>query len=99
MSDVKGGTFNIVSLPLPAPIEINGETLVASYLNFLILNNAVLVPTFAQANSDKNALKIIADCFPDRQIIGFDCRIFVEEGGALHCLSMNQPAVQSIVHV
>ncbi|MEC8405514.1 MAG: agmatine deiminase family protein [Verrucomicrobiota bacterium] len=95
MSDVNGETFNIVSLPLPAPVERNGETLVASYLNFLVLNNAVLVPTFAQAKSDENALKILADCFPDRQIIGFDCRIFIEEGGALHCMSLNQPAVQA----
>ena len=95
MSDVNGETFNIVSLPLPAPVEINGETLVASYLNFLVLNNAVLVPTFAQAKSDENALKILADCFPDRQIIGFDCRIFIEEGGALHCMSLNQPAVHA----
>ena len=95
MSDSKGRTFNIVSIPLPAPIEVNGEPLVASYLNFLVLNNAVLVPTFAQAKSDKNALKIVANCFPGRQIIGFDCRIFIEEGGALHCMGLNQPAVQT----
>ncbi|MCH2036422.1 MAG: agmatine deiminase family protein [Puniceicoccaceae bacterium] len=92
MSDAKGRTFNIVSIPLPAPIEVNEEPLVASYLNFLVLNNAVLVPTFAQAKSDQNALKIIANCFPGRQIVGFDCRIFIEEGGALHCMSLNQPA-------
>ena len=95
MLDFNGETFNIVSLPLPTPVEMNGETLVASYLNFLVLNNAVLVPTFSQAKSDENALKILADCFPDRQIIGFDCRIFIEEGGALHCMSLNQPAVHA----
>ena len=84
------GPFTFVELPLPAPIKHQGELLTASYLNYMILNGAVLVPTYNQPSADAKALKIIEGCFPDREIIGVDCRDIIKEGGALHCMSLHQ---------
>lgn len=87
----EGQPFASVQLPLPNPILHEGQPLAASYMNFLVLNDAVLVPTYGQAERDRDALEIIEDCFPDREVIGFDCTRIIREGGALHCMSMNQP--------
>lgn len=90
-----GGTrLEVVPLPLPDPIRPPGwrlEVLPATYANFLILNGAVLVPTYRQPAHDREALRILGQCFPHREIIGIDCRDLVLEGGALHCLSQQQP--------
>lgn len=88
-----GEPFASVQLPLPDPIEHNGEPLAASYLNYLVLNGAVLVPTYRQARNDATALEIIGDCFPGREVIGYDCSDIIKEGGALHCMSQHQPAI------
>jgi agmatine deiminase len=90
-----GRRLEIVPLPLPDAIRPAGwrlEVLPATYANFLILNGAVLVPTYRQPVHDREALRLLAQCFPDRQVIGIDCRDLVLEGGALHCLSQQQPA-------
>jgi agmatine deiminase len=90
-----GRRLEIVPLPLPEAIRCPGwrlEVLPATYANFLILNRAVLVPTYRQAANDREALSILGQCFPDREVIGLDCRDLVLEGGALHCLSQQQPA-------
>lgn len=63
----------------------------ASYANYVLLNGIVLVPAFGQ-NTDEEARGIIADCFPGHRVTGFDCRLLLEEGGGLHCLTNNQPA-------
>ena len=90
----EGHPFASVQLPLPDPIYLDGERLAASYMNYLVLNGAVLVPTYAQPQLDAEALGIIGDCYPGRQVIGFDCRDIVREGGAIHCMSQHQPAVR-----
>ena len=54
--------FNSVHLPLPDPIYADGERLAASYMNYLVLNGAVLVPTYAQPQHDAQALEIIGEC-------------------------------------
>jgi agmatine deiminase len=90
-----GQPYETVSLPLPEPIYLDGERLAASYMNYLVLNGAVLVPSYGQPERDAEALAIIADCYPGREIVGFDCRDIVREGGAIHCMSQHQPAVQS----
>jgi agmatine deiminase len=90
-----GQPFELVLLPLPEPIYLKGEPLAASYMNYLVLNDAVLVPTYAQVERDSQALEIIAGCFPGRAILGFDCCEIVQEGGAIHCMSQHQPAVLS----
>lgn len=88
-----GTPFASVQLPLPDPIYVDGEPLAASYMNYLVLNGAVLVPTYGQPRRDAQALEIIGDCFPGREIVGFDCRDIILEGGAIHCMSQHQPAV------
>lgn len=80
----------IVTLPMPQKLEFENLSLPASYANFLILNKVVLVPTFNDPN-DRHALNIIADCFPDREIIPI-CAIDLIWGfGTLHCLSQQIP--------
>jgi agmatine deiminase len=83
--------FASVQLPLPSLTDDDGEPLAASYLNYLVLNGAVLVPTYGQPELDSAALEILSDCFPDREVIDFDCSDIIHEGGALHCMSQNQP--------
>jgi agmatine deiminase len=64
----------------------------ASYANFLVLNGAVLVPTFRQPKRDDEACAILRGCFPDREIVPVDCYHLIWGGGSLHCLSQQQPA-------
>lgn len=85
-----GKSPKIVELPMPKPIVFEGLRLPASYANFLILNNCVLVPTFNDVN-DRSALNIIADCFPDHEIIGINCIDIIWGFGTLHCLSQQIP--------
>lgn len=86
-----GQSPKIVTLPMPKKIEFEGLTLPASYANFLILNQCVLVPTFNDSN-DRIALNILADCFPDREIIGISAIDFIWGFGTLHCLSQQIPS-------
>jgi agmatine deiminase len=85
-----GVSPKIVELPMPKRIDFDGLRLPASYANFLILNNSVLVPTFNDSN-DRIALNIIADCFPDREIIGINAIDLIWGFGTLHCLSQQIP--------
>ena len=87
--------FEVVEIPLPEACEVPGwrlPMLPASYVNFLIVNGGVLVPTFRQARNDDRALGMIRELFPDREVTGIDCLDLVEEGGTLHCISQQQPA-------
>lgn len=90
-----GRPFEVVEIPLPEACEVPGwrlPLLPASYVNFLIVNGGVIVPTFRQGRNDDRALGMIRELFPDREIIGIDCLDLVEEGGTLHCISQQQPA-------
>ncbi|MCH8475901.1 MAG: agmatine deiminase family protein [Opitutales bacterium] len=82
----------IVRLPMPARLDYQGQRLPASYANFLVVNGAVLMPSFAQPEKDQAAEKILQKSFPNRQIVPVDSRIFVRESGALHCLSQQEPS-------
>jgi len=86
-----GKPLNIIELPMPKRIVFDGLILPASYANFLILNNCVLVPTFNDAN-DRIALNILAECFPNREIIGINAIDLIWGFGTLHCLSQQLPA-------
>jgi agmatine deiminase len=81
----------IVALPMPKRLDFEDLRLPASYANFLILNKCVLVPTFNDPN-DRKALNIIAECFPDREIIGISAIDLIWGFGTLHCLSQQIPA-------
>jgi agmatine deiminase len=85
-----GSAPNVVTLPMPKEIVFDGLALPASYANFLILNNAVLVPTFNDP-SDRIALNILADCFPDRAVTGLSAIDLIWGFGTLHCLSQQLP--------
>jgi agmatine deiminase len=86
-----GKKINVIELPMPAPLYFEGRRLPASYANFYITNAAVLVPTFNDAN-DRKALGILAELFPDRQVIGIHAVDLVWGLGTLHCLTQQQPA-------
>lgn len=90
-----GRAFEVLEIPLPEACEVAGwrlPVLPASYVNFLIVNGAVLVPTFRQKKNDDSALGMIREMFSGREVLGIDCLDLVEEGGTLHCLSQQQPA-------
>lgn len=85
-----GSKPHVEFLPMPAPLYFRGQRLPASYANFLITNAAVLVPTFNDPN-DRHALGILADFFPDREVVGIHAVDLVWGLGTLHCLSQQQP--------
>ncbi len=86
-----GGRLEIIELPLPKAIRLAERDLPPSHANFLIVNDGVLVPTYGQ-KSDDAALGILREVFRGRKVVGIDCRVLLIEGGALHCLSQQQPA-------
>ncbi len=91
----QGRPFEVLDIPLPQACEVAGwrlPVLPASYVNFLIVNGGVLVPTFRQAQNDARALGLLRDVFSGREVLGIDCLDLVEEGGTLHCISQQQPA-------
>lgn len=88
-----GSGYRLVPLPLPAPVHsrLDGRRLPASYANFLVINDAVLVPQFADA-ADAEARVQLQACFPGRTVVGIESRGFIEQNGGLHCLTMQLPA-------
>ena len=82
---------DIVELPMPTPVIHNGQRLPASYANFYITNDAVIVPTF-RCRQDDIAMQILSTCFPDRRIIGIDSTDIICGYGSFHCLSQQEPA-------
>lgn len=86
-----GKAPRIITLPMPKDIVFEGLVLPASYANFLILNNCVLVPTFNDP-ADRIALNTLASCFPDREVIGIGAIDLIWGFGTLHCLSQQIPA-------
>ena len=88
-----GKPYKLVKLPSPRPIYEDGERLPATYANFLIINGAVLVPTYNQPDLDAEAMKLIGEVFPDRKIIGIDCRSVIKQHGSLHCCTMQYPRI------
>ncbi len=86
-----GEPFRLLPLPWPRPIyAAGGERLPATYANYLIINGAVLVPTY-QDPADGQALETLAQAYPEREIIGIDCRPLVQQHGSLHCVTMQLP--------
>jgi agmatine deiminase len=89
---VERGEIEIVTLPMPKKIVRENLRLPASYANFYIANSCLLLPTFADPN-DEAALSILQKLFPDRRVIGIDCRELIWGLGTFHCLTQQQPAV------
>ena len=87
----QGKQFNIVELPMPRPVVFSGQRLPASYANFYIANDLVLMPTFHDRN-DRVALNILAELFPGKEVVGIHCVDLVWGLGTLHCMTQQQPA-------
>jgi agmatine deiminase len=89
-TDQDGHKFEVIELPMPAPVVMEGQRLPASYANFYIANAAILAPIFGDPN-DRVALDILAQCFPTRAIVPIYSRDFVWGLGAMHCMTQQQP--------
>jgi len=89
-ADQDGHTLKVIKLPMPGRVG-KERRLPASYANFYIGNDVVIVPVFGHKN-DSAALKIIQEAFPDRKVTGVNCREMVAGLGTIHCISQQQPA-------
>lgn len=92
-TDQDNHVFKVVKLPTPGLVEYQGQRLPASYANFYIANQIVLVPTYRHAN-DRVAVKILQREFPDRRVIGVDSSELIWGLGSFHCITQQEPAGQ-----
>jgi agmatine deiminase len=88
--NLEGKPFDVIELPMPPPVVFQGQRLPASYANFYIANNLVLVPTLNRS-VDRRALNILAEAFPTREVVGIYCGDLIWGLGALHCMTQQQP--------
>ena len=89
---LEGKPYRLLKLPMPRPIcDEDGMRLPATYANFLIINGAVLCPTYNQPDLDQQALDVIGQAFPNHEIVGIDCRSIIQQHGSLHCCTMQFP--------
>lgn len=88
---LKGEPYRLLPLPMANAIIEDGERLPATYANFLILNEAVLYPTYNQPDNDRRAAEVLQQAFPDYEIVGIDCRALICQHGSLHCVTMQYP--------
>ena len=91
-SDATGKKLSVVTLPMPPPIVMDGIRLPASYANFYVANEVVLVPLFG-ADSDARAVAILGELFPGREIIGIPSRDLLVGLGSVHCLTQQEPSL------
>jgi agmatine deiminase len=90
MRDQDGRIFRIVELPMPGALEYRGQRLPASYANFYIANDAVIVPTYRDPK-DSEALAVLSRLFPDRRVIGIDSTDLIWGLGSFHCVTQQEP--------
>ncbi|KRD79665.1 agmatine deiminase family protein [Lysobacter sp. Root983] len=86
-----GQPYRLFALPWAQPIIDENRRLAASYANFLIVNGAVLMPAYGDA-ADADAQAVLAQAFPDREIVAVPCRSLIWQNGSLHCITMQLPA-------
>jgi agmatine deiminase len=89
---VGGRPLTVIELPMPEPQYLEAQRLPASYANFYVANDAVLVPVFGCAQDDA-VCAILRECFPRRRVVAVDCRVLIAGLGALHCLTQQVPSV------
>ena len=87
LRDLNGESYELIKLPFVRVIYDGDERLPATYANFLFINNALLVPTYADSN-DSLALQILQDALPHLEVVGVDCQTLIKQHGSLHCVSM-----------
>jgi agmatine deiminase len=88
--DQDGNALNVVQIPMPREVVYKEQRLPASYANFYIANKTVLAPTFDDKN-DGLALRILQKLFPERKVVGINCRDLVYGFGSIHCVTQQQP--------
>ncbi|MBL9128727.1 MAG: agmatine deiminase family protein, partial [Verrucomicrobiales bacterium] len=91
MKDEKGRPLRVVPLSMPGRVEYDGQRLPASYANFYIANDIVVVPTYRDPR-DREALDILQGVFPDRRVVGLDSIDLVWGLGSFHCISQQEPS-------
>lgn len=87
---IDGTPLNVIELPMPRPVIWEDQRLPASYANFYISNKHVIVPTY-KCDNDEKALKIIQQCFTNREVVGIDSTDIIWGLGSFHCLSQQEP--------
>ncbi len=85
-----GGKIEIVPLPMPSPLFFDGERLPATYANFYVSNEKILVPVYNDSK-DREALGVLSELFPKRHVVGIDCIDLVWGFGAIHCMTKEEP--------
>jgi agmatine deiminase len=90
LRDTEGEPFNLITLPMTNPIRYDGERLPATYANFLIINDAVLLPIYNDPH-DAEAIEICKKAFHGRDIVPIDCSVLIRQHGSLHCVTMQFP--------
>lgn len=88
-----GQPYRLLPLPMPRPIHDGDDRLPATYANFVIINGAVIYPTYGQPDNDAEAARVIGEAFPGRELIGIDSRTVVRQHGSLHCCTMQIPKI------
>lgn len=88
-----GRPYRLLPLPMPRPIHDGDDRLPATYANFVIINGAVIYPTYGQPDNDAEAARVIGEAFPGRELIGIDSRTVVRQHGSLHCCTMQIPKI------
>ena len=97
--DYQGNPYRLIPLPWPsAKYHVDGWRLPATYANFLVINGAILMPTYRDPMDEKASIQL-KKCFPTREIIGIDCIPIIQQGGSLHCLTMQIPQVAEVVQL
>jgi agmatine deiminase len=91
LKDQDGRPFEVVEIPMPGVVEHDGQRLPATYVNFYFVNGALLVPTYRHRKNDRQAIQILQEHLPDREVIGIDCTELIWGLGAIHCLTQQQP--------
>lgn len=99
LKNKEGKPYRLIPLPTAKALTDDGKILLdaqggpvpATYANYLVINDAVLVPTYNNPILDKLALKQIGSAYKDREIIAIDCRILTRQHGSLHCVTMQYP--------
>jgi len=86
-----GRPYNLVELPLPDTVEIDGEILPATYANFLITPTSILMPSYRQPQNDYLASQILRIVFPAHEVVPIDCLPLIRQHGSLHCVTMQFP--------
>lgn len=84
----EGEPYRLLRMPMPEAIWYDGERLPATYANYLVINDAVICPTYGQPASDQMAMDVLREAYPERDVVGVDAMVIVRQHGSVHCLTM-----------